>query len=311
MASGEKLLKVLFNLKAEGNGIYIGQRLWRTNPLTIYGGELAAQAVLAAYNSVDNRFKLHSFYTHFIKKTDLMSPTRYHVELLNEGATFRSVLVRTLQNDLLCSLMTASFKVEEPSSLVHEQSLSDHSVLQSVPRPNELATGLELLTAATKNPSLTSTQLKHVNLAISSSKTFPCEIKPCDPFYTLKLMDAPEPRLRMWMRIRDCPKDIEPPHKVACLAYMPDSFILCSTFLTNHRYKLGFITSLDYSFWFHDVRNYHPSNWVLFEAATQRAGNALTLNFGRIYLEDGSHIATLSQQGFFREKEPLKQRSSG
>src|SRR5688572_10536329 len=66
-------------------------------PGPIYGGQLIAQAMLAAGGTVDER-PCNSLHAYFIRAGDPDSPVTYDVERLRDGAAFATRRVSAHQN---------------------------------------------------------------------------------------------------------------------------------------------------------------------------------------------------------------------
>ena len=59
--------------------------------------------------------------------------------------------------------------------------------------------------------------------------------------------------------------------------------------------------SLDHAVWFHaPVR---ADDWFLYETDSPAATGGLALCFGQIWAQDGTHVATVAQQGLIRSLE--------
>jgi acyl-CoA thioesterase-2 len=57
-------------------------------------------------------------------------------------------------------------------------------------------------------------------------------------------------------------------------------------------------TSLDHAIWFHDT--FRADQWLLYALDSPAATNALALGRGNIFRQDGTLVATVSQQGLIR-----------
>ena len=62
----------------------------------VYGGQVAAQALIAASRSVDKDFHVHSLHSYFLLPGDYNVPIIYDVERIRDGKSFatRRVLAR-------------------------------------------------------------------------------------------------------------------------------------------------------------------------------------------------------------------------
>lgn len=66
------------------------------------------------------------------------------------------------------------------------------------------------------------------------------------------------------------------------------------------------MASLDHSMWFYQPFEVHE--WLLFVMQTQAASNGRGVVVGRIYREDGTLVAVVSQEGLIRgrDSQPAK-----
>ena len=79
----------------------------------IYGGQVIAQGLKAAFATVDEDFALHSVHAYFIRGGTLVEPVRYEVDRLRNGRSFctRSVVARQSGGAILN--LSCSFHVLE------------------------------------------------------------------------------------------------------------------------------------------------------------------------------------------------------
>ena len=74
----------------------------------------------------------------------------------------------------------------------------------------------------------------------------------------------------------------------------------------GHRWtSAALATSLDHSIWFHAPLR--ADDWVLFDVECPRAAGARALLLGRMWTRDGTHVATVAQEGLLR-MQPLPPR---
>src|SRR5918994_4000535 len=60
----------------------------RTERQRVFGGQVAAQAVVAATRSVEGDFVLHSLHSYFLRPGDTAVPIVYDVERIRDGRSF-------------------------------------------------------------------------------------------------------------------------------------------------------------------------------------------------------------------------------
>lgn len=98
----------------------------------LYGGQIVAQALRAAFHSVGPEFRVHSLHAYFIRLGDADEPIRFEVDRLRNGRTFttRRVVARQATGAILN--LDASFQVPEAAAEVQT------AVLGEVPGPDDL-----------------------------------------------------------------------------------------------------------------------------------------------------------------------------
>ena len=95
----------------------------------LYGGQVAAQALLAAGRTVDADRLPHSLHGYFLRSGDSSRPTVYQVWRDRDGRSFSARRVVALQNGEVIFSMSASFHT------VHEGPGEQHDVMPAVPEP--------------------------------------------------------------------------------------------------------------------------------------------------------------------------------
>ncbi len=117
---------------------------------TIFGGQLLAQALAAAYQTVPSGRKAHSLHAYFLRAGDARAPIVYEVHRIRDGGSFTTRRILADQNGQALFNMSASFQVDEPG-FDHQ----DHA--PTVAGPEGLDNELELFRRmghATAHPNL-------------------------------------------------------------------------------------------------------------------------------------------------------------
>ncbi len=78
-----------------------------------YGGDLVAQAAVAAQRTVDDGKALHSMHSYFMRPADIGAEVRYEVELLRDGRGYSTRQVRAFQRGKAVYACLASFAAGE------------------------------------------------------------------------------------------------------------------------------------------------------------------------------------------------------
>src|SRR5690606_29204015 len=77
-----------------------------------YGGEIMAQAINAAYQTVASQRQLHSLHCYFLRPGDPALPVVYEVERIRDGRSFTTRRVVALQRSQ--AIFNASLSFQQP-----------------------------------------------------------------------------------------------------------------------------------------------------------------------------------------------------
>ena len=80
------------------------------DPFPLYGGQVAAQALLAAGGTVSPDRLPHSLHGYFLRSGDAAHPTIFHVDRDRDGRSFSARRVVAVQNGNVIFNMSASFQ---------------------------------------------------------------------------------------------------------------------------------------------------------------------------------------------------------
>ncbi|MAC73405.1 MAG: acyl-CoA thioesterase II [Marinovum sp.] len=255
----------------------------------IFGGHVIAQALAAAYRSVDGRL-CHSLHAYFIRPGDPAVPVVYQIDRTRDGGSFTTRRVVAMQNGKQILTMSASFHTQE------EGWQHQHEMPQ-VQGPDGLAERAELRAEAAQHFSK-----KH---RYEFTRPRPIEIREVAPrdFFN------PEPTgdsNHMWFRMPDA-TGTSPAIQQCLLAYASDLNLLGSS-LRPHGltwWKGGIMTtSLDHAMWFHAP--VHFEDWHLYSMDSPFSGGARGFNRGSVFAPDGRLIASVAQEGLMRKMRKTK-----
>jgi acyl-CoA thioesterase-2 len=244
----------------------------------IFGGQVVAQALTAAYKTVEGRI-CHSLQSYFIRPGDPTRPVLYQVERSRDGKSFTTRRVLAIQKGEQIFNMACSFQVPE-DGYEHQSALPD------APPPEE--TRDRILSWAKGRPDLDWLQ------------SLPIELYAVDPVDQA----APTPKAAYqtsWMRARrDLGDDIA--LNQTLIAFASD-YSLLGTAMRPHgvSWQSGVQTaSLDHIVWFHRPTNF--SDWHLYVQDSPSASGARGFNRGAIYRRDGTLVASVAQEGLIRQR---------
>jgi acyl-CoA thioesterase-2 len=250
----------------------------------IFGGQVVAQALTAAYRTVEGRH-CHSLQSYFIRPGDPTIPVLYQVEHSRDGRSFTTRRVIAIQKGEQIFNMACSFQLEEPDGFEHQ------STMPKATPPEELEDDYTRVVEELKDvPEQHKRWLRRR----------PIEMRQIDPVAYLKPQKATNEQM-VWLRARENAGD-DVALNQALLAYASD-YSLLGTAMRPHgaSWMSGVQTaSLDHILWFHQPTNF--SRWHLYVQDSPFAGGARGFNRGAIYREDGVLVASAAQEGLIRRR---------
>jgi acyl-CoA thioesterase-2 len=251
----------------------------------VFGGQVIAQALVAAQATVAEDRPAHSLHAYFLRGGSEELPVEYRIERGFDGGSFanRRVIARQEERQILaCSV---SFQRSEGGPHHQEPTMPD------VPPPEELAPEHVLLERYRAEIEA------HAPRIILRPR--PIEVRAANPTALLS-REPSAPQQRLWFRAR-APLPDDPRIHRAVLAYFSDMRLMATCLLPHGlAFARGDVrgASLDHAIWFHaDAR---VDEWLLYAMDSPWSGHARGLNFGRIFTRDGRLVATTAQEGMFR-----------
>ncbi|WP_270886796.1 acyl-CoA thioesterase [Pedococcus sp. 5OH_020] len=262
-----------------------------------YGGDMVAQATVAAIRSVAQDRMLHSMHSYFLRPVDIGAEVRYEVERLRDGRGYSSRQVRAFQAGKPVYVALASFHVPEGGG--------DFAAARPsrVPEPESLPSSATYLESCQPGTAQAGTMTEESRQYWSGGRSFDMRHVP-GPVY-VRVEGERVPSQAVWLRPFDALRPVQglAPAQLAqaALAYACDYTILEPVLRTLGLAWAdpGLVTaSLDHAMWFH--RPFAMDDWLLYaqQAASASAGRGLGL--GRFFARDGVHVATVAQEGLIR-----------
>jgi acyl-CoA thioesterase-2 len=275
-------LVALLDLKPLGDDRFEGMSP-PVGPQRIYGGQVAAQALVAAGRTVDPARVVHSLHGYFVRPGDPAEPLLYAVENIRDGRSFSVRRAVAYQHDKPIFLMAASFHREETG-------LDHHAAAPpGIPPPDEVPTMAERLAPYPER------------LGIWSGVSRPMDVRYVGEPGWVRPGDRPaEVNQRVWMRIDGQLPD-DPLVHASALTFASDLTLLDAVLSTHGEVwgPGGMIgASLDHAIWFH--RMFRADEWFLYDCWSPSASGARGLATGRMFTQDGRNIATAVQEGLLR-----------
>jgi acyl-CoA thioesterase-2 len=252
------------------------------NQRRIYGGQVIAQALRAAYHTVEGRI-CHSLQAYFIRPGDPQAPVLYEVERSRDGKSFTTRRVIAIQHGEQILNLAASFQVEE-------KGLEHQTPAPPAPPPERVPTDAERIKSEDVSPAM-----KEI-----AARDRAIEMRRVDPVNPLKPGKAP-PTQKVWFRAA-ADVGADPALNQCVLAYATDMSLL-STCARPHgeSWLTGLqMASLDHTLWFHHQSRAHL--WHLYDQDSPISSGARGFNRGAIYTEEGVLIASVAQEGLIRKR---------
>ena len=256
----------------------------------VFGGQVFAQALVAARRTVDEPREAHSVHGYFLREGDLRAPIVYFVDRPRDGGSFTSRRVSAIQHGETIFHLSASFHKTE-GGLEHQARMPE------VPPPEQLEPELDLLRArADQIP-------EHLRRVLTQDRPLDLRaVRPIDPLNH----EPGEPLRQVWFKTVSALPD-EPILHQAILAYASDYGFLPTALLphdVSYRDPRLMIASLDHSLWMH--RPFRADEWLLYTNDSPSAAGARAFVHGSVFTRDGTLVATVAQEGLIRIREPRR-----
>ncbi|GAA2397113.1 acyl-CoA thioesterase II [Streptomyces glaucosporus] len=280
----------LLDLERVDRDIFRGESRSAVVP-RVFGGQVAAQALVAASRTAPEDRLAHSLHAYFLRPGDPAAPIVYTVDRIRDGRSFTTRRVVAVQHGRPIFHLSASFQTDE-EGLEHQEPMPD------VPDPETLTPSAELLP---RHAHLFSDPGVADRLAEARA---PVDLRYVDDPPYLTAGRPREPRSRIWFRVNGkLDGDLDRPTLHQCLAaYVSDMSLLEPVLLAHGRggWTVGDVVgaSLDHAMWFH--RPFRVDDWLLYDQESPTSQSGRGLGRGRIFTADGRLAITVMQEGVVR-----------
>jgi acyl-CoA thioesterase II len=250
-------------------------QLFRSQPAgepghRLFGGQVAAQALVAAERTTAQAARAHSLHAYFLRPGETGQPVVFQVDPLQDGRTFSRRRVTAIQGGRPILCLETSFTTD--------QATTDYQVSPpAVPDPDDCPPMVLRFRATGLRPD----RAFDLRAAIGP--------------------DAGPPHFSddLWFRTRGQwdgePVKYGPVSQTAILTYVSDVTFVSGILRPLGRPDVSRLTSLDHVMWFHNEPQ--VGDWTLFAKSTPATGGLRGLAQGSMFSRDGTLIATLAQEG--------------
>ncbi|OIJ68292.1 hypothetical protein WN71_008715 [Streptomyces mangrovisoli] len=241
-------------------------------PSRSYGGAALAQALAAAYRTVDHDRAVHSLHAYFLRALSPQRPVRYATDVVRDGRSYSMRQTTAVQDSEEALTMSVSFKSAQGDGSWRQPQMPD------VPDPGRLGDGWAF--RPTDHPLRNALEYREVPRA------------------------APHPgtgRIDRYAWIRTVGTLPDDPTLHACvLAYVSDAPLAPTALVPYGEPRpVGVaLASLDHAMWFH--RPVRPDRWLLYACRSTVAGDGRTLAHGEFWTRDGDLVASVAQEALLR-----------
>ena len=261
----------------------------------VFGGQVIAQALMAAQRSVPEDKIAHSLHAYFLRGGKEGPEIDYRIERDFDGRSFANRRVVASQAEEDGNLrpilnLTASFQTAE-DGLEHQD-----CVMPDVAPPEDLKSDMDL-------------RRKYVdaqpNIPEAARKLMlrprPIEMRTIDRLHWMN-SEPKDPCAHTWFKTA-APLPDDPALHRAVIAYASDYTLLGTAALPHGlSWMRGELTgaSLDHAVWFH--RPARADDWLLYATDSPWSGSGRGFNRGRIFNRAGELVASVAQEGMMRRR---------
>jgi acyl-CoA thioesterase-2 len=248
----------------------------------VYGGQVAAQALIAGSRSVDPDYHVHSLHSYFLLPGDYQVPIIYDVERIRDGRSFATRRVLARQHGRPIYYQSLNYQRREDG-------FEHQDVMPEVKPPEDGLDMFELMRKGGADDGLSKEWEALAVRWLGSSRYGGIEPDPLHPSKT-----------QLWIRIDGRLSD-EPLEHLATFTYASDVSLLGAALAAHDTDPTALqMASLDHTIWFH--RPFRADEWWLYDQWSPSAGGGRGLSLGRVFTQDGTLVATVAQEGLIRPR---------
>lgn len=285
MPAGVDQLIALLDLEQRGPGVFVGAADETSTRQRVFGGQVLAQALTAAYRTVPDDRIAHSLSAYFVRSGLAGVPIEYRVDEIRDGGSFSTRTLAASQQGRTIFFMGCSFHRLEPG-LNHADTIP-----QGVAAPQDCPPLSEVLGARSRRSAEAWRQEWGVLETRFASDTSAVNGAHADA------------AMKVWVRTESAlPPD--PRLHQAVLAYASDLTLLAVSTVPHPVVFAGpgmQAASINHAMWFH--RPARADQWLLYDQVSPSASAGLGFSFGRLF-SGGQLVASCTQEGLIRLTDP-------
>ncbi|RAV34594.1 acyl-CoA thioesterase [Corynebacterium heidelbergense] len=245
-----------------------------------FGGQVAAQALVAATRTVQPDYGVHSLHAYFVAAGNSDLPILLTVTRIRDGRSFCSRSVEATQEGRPIFVMQASFHVSGDEGPEHSDAM------RAVPDPEDVVVDRDDMTPVRR-------------ALLQEWSDWDIRILPADSYEPNKYAASQQV---VWFKSKAALPDDETLH-VCTLAYMSDMTLLSSALVPHEDMQVQ-EASLDHAMWF--LRPFRADEWLLYDQISPSAHAGRAITHGRIFNRQGQLVAIVTQEGLTRALLPGK-----
>ncbi|MFL6172872.1 MAG: acyl-CoA thioesterase [Marmoricola sp.] len=282
MPSNVTELVDLLDLEMIEDNLFRGKQP-KTEMQRVFGGQVAAHALVAATRTVAPTYVVHSLHSYFLRPGDTSVPIVYDVENLRDGRSFATRRVLARQHGHPIFAMTLNFQVPEDG-------LEHQDVMPAVPAPEDCPSLGDIFARRSHDTDEWEREWAALEVRYAGNSRPGGELA----------NDLEPARARLWIRVNGTLPD-SPLQHTAAFTYASDMTLLGAT-LVPHEVFISSpnvqAASLDHTIWFH--RPFRADEWWLYDQHSPAASGGRGLTFARVFTADGTLVASVAQEGLIR-----------
>jgi acyl-CoA thioesterase-2 len=280
--SAEELVE-LFDIEDIDVNLFRGRQP-DTELQRVFGGQVAAQALIAAARTTPPGFSVHSLHSYFLRPGDTAVPIVYDVEALRDGRSFSTRRVVARQHGRPIYLQSSSFQIAEEGF--------DHQ--DAMPEVADPDLGLPLADIFGSRPDRHPGEWEREWAALDVRYLGNTKVGgvPEDP--------TRPSRAQLWVRVDGRLSD-DPLEHLAAFTYASDMTLIGAALVPHGKYVSSpgmQAASLDHTIWFH--RPFRADEWWLFDQHSPSASGGRGLVLARVFTQSGELVATVALEGLIR-----------